>query len=71
MLERLSECSDFDFAARETDYAYYCTRAQLAVDNSPLYDRLFGLQQDLADELVAGKIAGEIIGRAASPSFGR
>lgn len=31
MLDRLSECSDFDFAARETEYAYYCTRAQLAV----------------------------------------
>ncbi len=58
MLERLSECSDFDFAARKTEYEYYSTRAQLAVDNSRLYDRLFALRQDLAGELVAGKIAG-------------
>jgi hypothetical protein len=58
MLVSLSECSGFDFAARKTEYEYYSARAQLAVDNSPLYDRLFALRQDLAGELVAGKIAG-------------
>jgi len=58
MLARLSECSGFDFAAAKTEYEYYSTRAQLAVDNSPLYDRLFALQQELAGELVAGKITG-------------
>lgn len=58
MLDKLSECSGEDFASGRTHYEYYAARAQLAVGDSRLYDRLFNLAQDLANELVAGKITG-------------